>query len=91
MDPAFPYRGLKMFVQPNEPPLPQIGQTDQFANELDHMADCVVNDREPYTPGEEGLQDQRVIEAIFESAKHGKVVKLPKIDKLDAFRGLAAV
>ena len=90
MDPAFPYRGLKMFMQPNEPPLPQIGQTDQFANELDHMADCVANDREPYTPGEEGLQDQRVIEAIFESAKHGKIVKLPKIDKLDAFRGPAA-
>jgi len=90
MDPAFPYRGLKMFVQPNEPPLPQIGQTDQFANELDHMADCVADDREPYTPGEEGLQDQRVIEAIFESAKHGKIVKLPKIDKLDAFRGSGA-
>jgi predicted dehydrogenase len=89
MDPSFPYRGLKMFAQPNEPPLPEIGQTDQFANELDHIADCVVNDREPYTPGEEGLQDQRIIEAIFESAKRGKIVQLPKIDKVDAFRGPA--
>jgi len=89
MDPSFPYRGLKMFEQPNEPPLPQIGKTDQFANELDHMADCVMNDREPYTPGEEGLQDQRIIEAIFESAKRGKIVKLPKIDRIDAFRGSA--
>ena len=51
MDPAFPYRGLKMFSQPNDPPLPEIPATDQFANELDHMADCVVNDHEPYTPG----------------------------------------
>ena len=89
MDPSFPYRGLKMYAQPNEPPLPEIGQTDQFANELDHMADCVVNDREPYTRGEEGLQDQRIIEAIFESARRGKIVKLPKIDKVDAFRGSA--
>lgn len=89
MDPSFSYRGLKMFCQPNEPPLPQIPQTNQFANELDHMADCVVNDREPYTPGEEGLQDQRVIEAIFESARRGKVVKLAKIEKADAFRGTA--
>jgi predicted dehydrogenase len=87
MDPSFPYRGLKMFAKPNEPRLPQIGETDHFANELDHMADCVVNDRQPYTPGEEGLQDQRVIEAIFESAQQGRLVKLPKIDKLDAFRG----
>jgi predicted dehydrogenase len=89
MDPSFPYRGLKMYAQPNEPPLPEIGQTDQFANELDHMADCVVNDREPYTGGEEGLQDQRIIEAIFESARRGKIVKLPKIDRIDAFRSAA--
>lgn len=87
MDPSFPYHGLKMFAKPNDPPLPQIAETNQFANELDHMADCVVNDRQPYTPGEEGLQDQRIIEAIFESAQQGKVVKLPKIEKLDPFRG----
>ena len=87
MDPSFPYHGLKMFAKPNDPPLPQIGETNQFADELDHMADCVVNDRQPYTPGEEGLQDQRIIEAIFDSAQQGKVVKLPKIEKLDPFRG----
>jgi predicted dehydrogenase len=87
MDPSFPYRGLKMFAKPDDPPLPQISETDQFANELDHMADCVINDREPYTPGEEGLQDQRIIDAIFESIRSHKVVKLPKIDKPDAFRG----
>ena len=89
MNPSFPYHGLKMFADPNEPPLAQIPESDQFANELDHMADCVVSDREPYTPGEEGLQDQRIIEAIFESSRHGKVVKLPKVDRLDAFRGPA--
>ena len=87
MDPAFPYRGLKMFAQPNEPALPEIPETDQFANELDHMADCVVDNHEPYTPGEEGLQDQRIIEAILESAKKGKIVKLPKVEREDAFRG----
>jgi predicted dehydrogenase len=91
MDPSFPYHGLKMFAKPNEPPLPQIAETDQFANELDHMADCILNNREPYTPGEEGLQDQRIIEAIFESAKKQRIVKLPKIDKIDAFRGAEPV
>src|SRR3954470_11263935 len=90
MDPAFPYKGLKMFQNPNDPPLPTIPMTDQFANELDHFADCVVNDREPYTPGEEGLQDQRIIDAIFESIKRKRPVELPKIDKIDAFRGPAA-
>ncbi len=87
MDPAFPYKGLKMFQQPNEPALPDIPMTDQFANELDHMADCVTNNREPYTPGEEGLQDQRIIDAIFESIKRKRPVELPRVEKLDAFRG----
>jgi predicted dehydrogenase len=87
MDPSFPYHGLKTFAKPEEPPLPQIAESDQFANELDHMADCVINDRQPYTPGEEGLQDQRIIEAIFESARTARAVTLPRFDKLDIFRG----
>jgi predicted dehydrogenase len=76
-----------MFAKPEDPPLPQIAESDQFANELDHMADCVMNDRQPYTPGEEGLQDQRIIEAIFESARTGRAVTLPRFDKPDVFRG----
>jgi predicted dehydrogenase len=87
MDPSFPYHGLKMFAKPEEPPLPQIAESDQFANELDHMADCVINDRQPYTPGEEGLQDQRIIEAIFESARTARAVTMPRFDKPDVFRG----
>ncbi len=87
MDPAFSYHGLKMFAEPKEPLLPQISQSNQFANEIDHMADCVRNDRRPFTPGEEGLQDQRIIEAIFESARTSRAVTLPRLDKLDAFRG----
>jgi hypothetical protein len=47
----------------------------------------VLNDRQPYTPGEEGLQDVKIIEAIFESAASGCAVKLPAASKLDAFRG----
>ena len=89
MDPAFPYHGLKMFAQPEPPPLPQVAESDQFAKELDHMADCVINGRQPYTPGEEGLQDQRIIEAIFESARTARAVTLPRFDKLDPFRGPA--
>ena len=41
----------------------------------------------PYTPGEEGLQDHRIMEAIYESARTGKPVKLPNITTRDTFRG----
>ena len=55
---------------------PSIEAVDQFAVEMDPMAVCVRNNLRPHTPGEEGLQDQRIIEAIYESARTGKSVSL---------------
>jgi predicted dehydrogenase len=49
---------------------------NQFALEMDHMADSVMRNVTPHTPGEEGLQDHRVIEAIYQSAQSGQPVKL---------------
>jgi predicted dehydrogenase len=94
MDPAFTYQGLhqervhapkgkQMKETPNDP------MKDQFALEMDHMAECVRQNKTPYTPGEEGLQDQRIMEAIYQSARENKPVKLPAVSKLDAFRGEA--
>jgi predicted dehydrogenase len=60
---------------------------NQFAAEIDHMAECVLTGRKPYTPGEEGVQDHKIIEAIYESARTGKPIKLAPVAGLDAFRG----
>lgn len=62
-------------------------QKNQFALEMDHMAECVLTDRRPYTPGEEGVQDQKLMEAIYESARTGQPVKLPPVEGKDVFRG----
>ena len=35
-----------------------------------------MNNTEPLTPGEEGLKDMKIIEAIYESARTGKPIKL---------------
>ena len=82
LDPAYAYDGVKLrherIVQA-KPVLetPAIRERDQFALELDHMAECVRTGRQPLTGGAEGLQDQRVIEAIYESARgNGKPVTL---------------
>jgi glucose-fructose oxidoreductase len=50
---------------------------DQFAPELIHFSDCILKDRAPEPSGEEGLQDVRIIEALYESAETGKAVQLP--------------
>lgn len=92
LDPAFSYQGLKMNGSHADGKLeiginPDMGAKNQFALEMDHFSDCVQNNKTPYTPGEEGLQDQKIMEAIYESARTGKAVKLERIDKIDAFRG----
>jgi len=77
MDPATWYSGLRMWIErgstSEQRDLPDI---DHFAAEMDHMSDCVMQDREPLTPGEEGLRDLTIIRAIYEAAQSGKTVKL---------------
>jgi len=55
---------------------PQIEDKNQFALEMDAFSHSVLNNTPPRTPGEEGLKDQRIIEAIYESARIGKPVTL---------------
>jgi len=81
MDPAFGYHGAKLrFVKlmdgKDTEMAPSIEEEDQFALEMDHMASCVTNNQQPHTAGEEGLQDQRIIEAIYRSAATGRSVKV---------------
>ncbi len=40
----------------------------QFARQVDHFSDCILHDRTPDTPGEEGLADQLALEAVYKSA-----------------------
>jgi predicted dehydrogenase len=43
---------------------------------MDYFAHCVNTDQRQHTPGKEGLQDHRVIEAIYEAARTGKAVEI---------------
>jgi len=77
MDPATVYSGLRMKVFRGgvleERFLPV---RDHFALEMDHMSGCVMDNKEPLTPGEEGLRDLKVMMAVYEAAKSEKTVKL---------------
>ena len=92
MDPAFSYEGLRMEASYAEGDTefrqtPNRGAVNQFQREMDHFAKCVMEDLRPFTPGEEGVQDHVLMEAIYRSAHEGKVVRLPEIAQRDAFRG----
>lgn len=77
MDPAFSYNGLRLFTESkgNREEL-RIREVNQFAAEMDHFSSCILNDRNPRTPGAEGLADMRIIEAIEEAARSGKTTKV---------------
>lgn len=49
---------------------------DQFASELIYFSGCILKDKEPEPSGWEGLADVRIIRAIYQSARTGKVVEL---------------
>ena len=79
LDPAFSYSGLRMEVSYALGPVehretPSLEPKNQFALEMDHMAECVMQNKTPLTPGEEGLQDHRIMAAIYESAHNGRPV-----------------
>jgi predicted dehydrogenase len=77
MEPYINYTGDRLFQirGPSRQQL-QIEPADHFALEMDHFSECVVNNKEPLTPGAEGLQDLKIMTAIYESARNGKAVKI---------------
>ena len=53
-----------------------LAPVNQFAAEIDHMAGCIIDGKTPDTPGEEGVTDHVLMDAIYESARTGKTVKV---------------
>jgi glucose-fructose oxidoreductase len=52
---------------------------DQFAAEISYFSSCIVQDRPPDPSGIAGLQDVRLVEAIYRSARDGRPVTLPRL------------
>jgi glucose-fructose oxidoreductase len=79
VDPAYEYAtGLGYVISVNgRKSRKRIGKRDQFAPELLHFSDCIQHDRKPEPSGEEGLQDVRIVEALYESAKTRRAVRIP--------------
>jgi predicted dehydrogenase len=77
LDPSFAYTGLRLHTkhleQKSEIQLPHV---NHFAAEMDHFSDCVMNEKHPWTPGEEGLHDMIAMEKITQAAREGKMVRV---------------
>ncbi|WP_200889994.1 Gfo/Idh/MocA family protein [Bradyrhizobium japonicum] len=81
LDHAFPYHGQRLSLVRARDGLEtetiiDVPANDQFALEIDHMADCVLNDRAPDTPGEEGLRDMQLMADVYQAAQSGTRLQL---------------
>ncbi len=81
MNPAYAYHGNKLRVARVADGKEQVsdiqaGEKNQFTLMIDHFAGCIQQGKDVHTPGEEGLQDQRIMEAIYQSARTRKPVML---------------
>jgi glucose-fructose oxidoreductase len=79
VDPAYEYaEGLAYELTVNgRTTRKRIGKRDQFAPELLYFSDCILKDREPEPSGQEGRQDVRIVQALYESAETGRAVEIP--------------
>jgi predicted dehydrogenase len=78
LDPGQSYWGIKYSISHKGGDLQEVkmDNNDQFVAEMDGFALGIAG-RAPFrAPGEEGLQDMRIIEAIYQSAQTGRAVQL---------------
>ena len=91
---AFNYSGQKLTVSRRDGIAEgetafTLNPSRQFALEIDHFAECIRTGRKPLTGGPEGLQDHKLMAAIYEAAASGRAVRVAPVQGLDATRGPA--
>lgn len=86
LDPAFGYSGQRLRIQRGgiQTSAQKGGQFEetepdhksQFPAEIDHFSECILANKEPVSPGEDGLQDVRIMMAIYRAAEAGKTIRV---------------
>ena len=81
LDPAFEYAmELKRHLTIGErETVKTYAQRDQFAPELLYFSECILKNRQPEPSGWEGLSDVRIVEALYRSARSGRVVRIEPV------------
>ncbi|RCJ22780.1 glucose-fructose oxidoreductase [Nostoc minutum NIES-26] len=77
LDPATDYYQHRLTIKrKNGNEEQNIEEKNQFALEIDHLSESIMQNKQPKTPGEEGLQDVRLMQLIYEAARTGKTIKV---------------
>lgn len=77
-DPAYEYSSASKFeiTIGEKTSRKKYPKRDQFAAELVYFSDCILQNKDPEPSGIEGLADVRIVRAIYESVRTGKMIEL---------------
>ncbi|HWD00175.1 MAG TPA: Gfo/Idh/MocA family oxidoreductase [Candidatus Sulfopaludibacter sp.] len=71
MEAAFGYQGQHLTAQmQGQPPVDDTAQDrdpSHFVRQADHFSECILQDKTPVAPGEEGLRDMRLMDQIYKA------------------------
>ncbi len=82
LEPAYEYKGIKGRTSRGKM---DIENVNQQARQMDAFAGCVLNGKPTTVPGEMGLRDVQLLEAIYEAARTGNKVSTAHVRQvLDA-------
>ncbi|HET9086354.1 MAG TPA: Gfo/Idh/MocA family oxidoreductase, partial [Acidobacteriaceae bacterium] len=80
LNPAFGYEGLRLSGKAEGAQAIDVDyhirDPKQFTVLADYFSNCITNNKEPLTDGQEGLRDQRLMAAIYQSCAEGRSIKL---------------
>jgi predicted dehydrogenase len=79
LQPAFGYGGIDGRTSQGPMNLPNVPQQ---ARQMDDFADCVLNDKPTRVPGEMGLRDVQILQAIYRAAETGQKVSTTEVQQV---------
>ncbi|GAB3169344.1 Gfo/Idh/MocA family protein [Telluribacter humicola] len=79
LQPAYQYGGLEGQTSRGEM---NIENVNQQARQIDAFADCILNNKPTTVPGEMGLRDVQLIEAIYQAADTGQKISTTNVQKV---------
>ena len=77
--PAFGYGGIQ--GRTSQGPM-KLQNVNQQARQMDDFADCILNDKPTRVPGEMGLRDVQLLQAIYRAAETGQKVSTKDVQQV---------
>ena len=83
LDPAYAWQGeLKHYLTVNnEMQERSFPDHSQLAAEFTYFSDCILQNKDPEPSGKEGLNDVRIIRALYQSIEHGRPVAIERLEQ----------